>query len=152
MVQIKVLEEIKTHILCSITFFFYFENRSFYEIMWKNAVERGRPQMTIWRMRIACWIPKVTNTHWEFVTPIAFSLQQCLKKRVSLSVLLNYVFIIICCNITVSLNCELCLSFPISTIWAAIMIPQIKLRIENRKESEKTENLNGICNYSRWTF
>jgi hypothetical protein len=30
--------------------------------MWKNVVDRGRPQMTIWRMRIACWIPKVTNT------------------------------------------------------------------------------------------
>jgi len=31
--------------------------------MWKNIVERGRAQMTIWRMRIACWIPKATNTH-----------------------------------------------------------------------------------------
>ena len=30
--------------------------------MWKNIVGRGRPQMTIWRMRIACWIPKTTNT------------------------------------------------------------------------------------------
>ena len=27
-----------------------------------NIVERGRPEMTIWRMRIACWIPKATNT------------------------------------------------------------------------------------------
>jgi len=31
--------------------------------MWKNTVERGRPQMTIWCMRIACWITKATNTH-----------------------------------------------------------------------------------------
>ena len=30
--------------------------------MWNNTVERGRPQMTTWRMRIACWIPKATNT------------------------------------------------------------------------------------------
>ena len=30
--------------------------------MWKNVVRRGRPQMTIWRMRVACWIPKATNT------------------------------------------------------------------------------------------
>jgi hypothetical protein len=29
----------------------------------KNIVEQGRPQMTVWRMRIACWIPKDTNTH-----------------------------------------------------------------------------------------
>jgi hypothetical protein len=26
-------------------------------------VKRGRPQMTIWRMRIACLVPKATNTH-----------------------------------------------------------------------------------------
>jgi len=31
--------------------------------MWKNTVEPDRPEMTIWRMRIACWIPKATNTH-----------------------------------------------------------------------------------------
>jgi hypothetical protein len=36
MLQPKVIEEVKTHILCSITFF---ENRAFYEIMWKNMVE-----------------------------------------------------------------------------------------------------------------
>jgi hypothetical protein len=30
--------------------------------MWKNIVERGRPQMTIWRMRIACWMPRAANT------------------------------------------------------------------------------------------
>jgi len=46
---------------------FFFENRSVYEKMWKNILERGRPQMTIWRMRIACWIPKATNTHNQFV-------------------------------------------------------------------------------------
>jgi hypothetical protein len=58
--QTKVVEKIKTHILWSVTFFF--ENRAVYEIMWKNTVERGRPQITIWRMRIACWISKVINT------------------------------------------------------------------------------------------
>jgi hypothetical protein len=30
--------------------------------MWKNIVERGRPRMTIWRMRIACCVAKVTHT------------------------------------------------------------------------------------------
>ena len=39
--------------------------------MWENIVEWGRPQMAIWRMRIACWIPKATNTHSEYVTLIA---------------------------------------------------------------------------------
>jgi len=33
---------------------FFFENRAFCVKMWKLFVERGRPQMTIWRMRIAC--------------------------------------------------------------------------------------------------
>jgi len=38
----KVVEKIKTRILCSVTFFL--ENRTFYEIMWKNIVERGNPR------------------------------------------------------------------------------------------------------------
>jgi len=33
-----------------------------YKIMWKNIVEPGRPQMTIWHMRIACWIPVTADT------------------------------------------------------------------------------------------
>jgi len=42
---------------------FFFENRALYEIMRKNTVQPERPQMTIWGMRITCWIPKATNTH-----------------------------------------------------------------------------------------
>jgi len=45
MIQEKVSEKIKTHILRSVTFFF--ENRAVYEITWKNIVEWGRTQMTI---------------------------------------------------------------------------------------------------------
>ena len=30
--------------------------------MWKNIVEPGMTHVTIWRMRIACWITKATNT------------------------------------------------------------------------------------------
>jgi len=40
----KVVEKIKTHILCSVTFF---DNLAVYEVMWINMVERGRPQMTV---------------------------------------------------------------------------------------------------------
>jgi len=60
MFQTRVGEEIKTHILCSVTFFF-FENRAVFKILWEN-VERAIPQMTIWRMSIACWITKATHT------------------------------------------------------------------------------------------
>jgi len=42
MFQTKVEEEIRTFILCSITFFFV-ENRAVYEIIWKIIVDRGRP-------------------------------------------------------------------------------------------------------------
>jgi len=65
-------------------FFFSFENRAVYEIMWKNIVQPDRPQMTIWRMPIACWIPKATKTLSEYVTLIAFQLQQQLHEGVTL--------------------------------------------------------------------
>jgi len=55
---------------------FFFENRIVNEIIWKNIVQRGRPQMTIWRMRTACWIPKATNAHSQYVLLIAFPLQR----------------------------------------------------------------------------
>jgi hypothetical protein len=35
--------------------------------MWNNIVESDRPQMTIRRMRTACWIPKATNTDSQYV-------------------------------------------------------------------------------------
>ena len=65
---------------------------------------------------------------------------QCYVTR-TLLVLLNYMFIVICYNITVSLNYELLVSCPVTRTWAAIMIPQIKLRIENRKVLKKNGEL-----------
>jgi hypothetical protein len=50
MFQAKAVEEIKTHFLCPVTL--SPPNPSLYEIMWKNIVERGMSQMTIWRMRV----------------------------------------------------------------------------------------------------
>ena len=44
---------------------FFFENPAVYEILWRNIVEPDGPQMTTLRMRIACWLLKVTNTHSE---------------------------------------------------------------------------------------
>ena len=40
--------------------------------------------MTIWLMRIACWITKSINTHSEYVILIAFPLQQWLHDRASM--------------------------------------------------------------------
>jgi hypothetical protein len=39
--------------------------------------------MAIWRMRIACRIPKATNTHLEYVIIIAFPLQRWLPEPFS---------------------------------------------------------------------
>jgi len=40
--------------------------------------------MTIRRMGIACWIPKATGKHSEYVILTAFPLQQWLHERASL--------------------------------------------------------------------
>jgi len=54
-------ENHNTHLVFSN--FFFFESNAVYEMMSENIVWRGRPQMTMWRMRIAWCIPRVTNTH-----------------------------------------------------------------------------------------
>ena len=77
MFQTKVVEKIKTHFMFSNFFFFFFENRAVYDIM----CELGMPQKKIWRTRIACWIPKATNTHSESAILNAFPLQQWLHER-----------------------------------------------------------------------
>ena len=56
MLQTNAVEEIKTHILCSVTFFP--ENHAVYKIMKKNMGE----------MRFTCWTPKATDTHSECVS------------------------------------------------------------------------------------
>jgi hypothetical protein len=77
MLQIKVMEEIKTHVMFSYVFL---GKSSHYEILWRKTVELERPQMKIWRMHMACWKLKAihTHTHSEYVTLTAFPLQQCL--------------------------------------------------------------------------
>ena len=64
--------------------FYNLKKKSHYEITWKNIAEAGRPQMTIWRMRIACWVLKAKNTHSEYAILIAFPLQQWLHEGASL--------------------------------------------------------------------
>jgi hypothetical protein len=40
--------------------------------------------MTMWRMRVACWILKATDTHSECVLRIGFPLQQLSHEPASL--------------------------------------------------------------------
>ena len=62
-----------------------------YEIMLKNTVEPDRPQMTIRRKHIACWITKIKNPQSEYVIRFAFPLQQWLHQRASR---LRYMYIV----------------------------------------------------------
>jgi hypothetical protein len=61
MFQAKVVEKIKTHVLCSVT---------------DDNIKRPK--------RFACWIPKATNTRSECVILIAFPQQQWLHERACL--------------------------------------------------------------------
>ena len=102
MFRTTVAEKNKTHILWGV-----FENGSVCEVMWKNirggadkvglktyqhhlVVEPGRPHMTIYCMRIACWISKSTNTHSDYVIHIAFPLQAWLREH---STMLHFTYI-----------------------------------------------------------
>jgi hypothetical protein len=85
MFQANFVEKIKTHFVFSKLFF---GNRAFYEIMWKNTVESGRPKMTMWLMRIACWMSKATTKHTEYVILTAFTYNAKIVARKRLNVAL----------------------------------------------------------------
>jgi hypothetical protein len=44
---------------------FILKNHAIYEMMWKNIVDPGRPQMRIWCLSIACWLPKIPTQKSE---------------------------------------------------------------------------------------
>ena len=97
MFQTSVVQEIKTHVLWSITFFFY-ENRVVYVLIWKKE-GRARPvtddhRGLIQRMRIACLITKALNTDSEYVIRTAFPLQQWLIERASMLRLYAHDFLV----------------------------------------------------------
>jgi len=83
MFQTKVAGKIKTHILCSVTFF-----RKAYRI-WENAGKCGRAGDAtdgdiIRLMRLACWMAKARDTNSEHVILIAFALQKLLHDHASM--------------------------------------------------------------------
>jgi hypothetical protein len=50
MKKTKVVEKLEIRIISNNVFL---KNHTVYEIMWKNIVEQGRPQMTVWCMHNA---------------------------------------------------------------------------------------------------
>jgi hypothetical protein len=58
--------EIKTHFMFNNFFFSFFRKScTVCEITWKYILEPDGLQVTIWRMRTACWVPKATNRLWN---------------------------------------------------------------------------------------
>jgi len=94
--------------------FYFFENRAVCEIIWKNIVVPGRPQMSLWRMRPACYIPKATNTSSKCVILTVFRQLQWLHESLSMLrytclalLIIIYVDIVLCEVGTVFLLCHL---------------------------------------------
>ena len=81
------------------------KSRAVYEVMWKNNVQPDRPQLTIFRRHIVCWIPRCTKTYSECAVLIAFLLQQWLHERASM---LRYTCIV-CLVIHAKRECQTCL-------------------------------------------
>jgi hypothetical protein len=76
----RVIEKIKTHILCSITAF----PKS---CRWRDYVEKyfraiqDTDDYIVWRMRIACWITKAMDTHLCCSVLVPFPRQPGLCER-----------------------------------------------------------------------
>jgi len=111
--------------------------------MWKNTAESGRPQMTIWRTRIAWWITKATNTRSEYVILIAFPLQQWLYERASM---LRYMYI----------ACVIVLFVYTTNSYQAEGTCYITMRkISVRNRFKKTNDINiflGVCSETGFFF
>jgi hypothetical protein len=58
----------------------------------ENIAEPERPHVKMWRMRIACWTPKATNTHSEYIIRIAFPQQRWLQERASVALYVHCLF------------------------------------------------------------
>ena len=94
MFQSNFVDEIKTHILCSIIF--SFQNRTAFEVNGEYCTaSQATDNNVIRRMRIASWITKATDTLSIFNTSdTAYPQQQLLRER--FSVLRLYVHCLSC--------------------------------------------------------
>jgi len=89
MLQTEIVKQIKTHILCSITFFF--KSWNFKDNVGKYGTAGPATNGEILRrMRFACWIPKFTNTCSEYVILIDSPMQQLSYEH---ALILRYTYI-----------------------------------------------------------
>jgi ribulose bisphosphate carboxylase small subunit len=109
----KSCTEHQTYILYSVTFFFV-QIHTVRQITWKKCgrVGQATEDNIIQRMRNACWITKVTNTHSEYVIFIAFPLQQWYHER-TLIFRCTYIGSIVVSTATCSIAIHLCRYLPL---------------------------------------
>jgi hypothetical protein len=82
MFQTKVVEKIKTHILCPVTFL----RKS------RRFLDNGKKYGTVREpMRFACWLSKAAYTHSQYLIFIAVALQRWLLEHASI---LRYIYIV----------------------------------------------------------
>ena len=87
----------------------------------QNIVESDGPQMTIWCMRVACWIPKATYTHSEYLKYILLFYSKMVTRT-----LLN-VTLYLCC-----LTTKICNAAPNIggyLVWNLFRVTLLALRI-----------------------
>jgi hypothetical protein len=84
MFQTEIAEKIKTHILYLVTFSSLKSCRLWNNVEKYGTVGQATDGNTMQRMRIACWIPKATNTRSEYAIRIPVPRQIWLCKRASM--------------------------------------------------------------------
>ena len=64
-----------------------------HELMWRNTIQRGRRQITIWRMRIACWVPKATDTLRLWNTYVFCTVTVVARTRLNIFIIIYFIII-----------------------------------------------------------
>ena len=91
MFRTKVVEKIKTHILYSITFFFFRKSCLLCDNVEKcDGTRQATEENIIQRMPFSCWITEATAIRSEYVILITLPLQQWLRE---LPLMFRYTYI-----------------------------------------------------------
>jgi len=95
MFQTKTVQKIKTYIVCLITFFCKWCHLQD-DVEKHGTARQATDDNIIWRIQIASWTTKATNTHSEYVTLIAFPIKQwlCECALISSYMCITCIFII----------------------------------------------------------
>jgi len=80
----------------------FFKNCAICDV-WKYIVEPGGLQ-TVWHMHIACWIPKATKPHSEYVMLTALPLQQWLTYMPQCSLYIHCLSCLFACAISIYID------------------------------------------------